>query len=215
MNEALSKLVKPALTYGPAFLAPAVWAFANYPEEMGWVAGAYGKTFGVLASLYEDWTKVQGYGEALDRALEEIRTPPARALDVATGTGFVARTLKRRFPDTEVTGVDITSNMISIAQHQAVADGLDIDFRVADSADLPFDAETFDLVIVQNSIPYAEELMRVTAQGGRTLVVFSFGGPWVNLAWPSLGKRFYEAGAEYLWAATEGAGFYGVARKSK
>ena len=210
-----SKLIKPALTYGPAFLAPAIWAFANYPNEMGWVAGAYGKTFGVLASLYEDWTKIEGYGEALNRALEEIRTPPAAALDVATGTGFVARILKSRFPQTRVTGVDITSSMISIAQHQSVADGLDIDFQVADSAELPFEDEEFDLVILQNSIPYAEELMRVTAPGGRALVVFSFGGPWVNLVWPSLGKRFEQAGAEYLWAATEGPGFYGVARKSK
>ncbi|MCA1840438.1 MAG: class I SAM-dependent methyltransferase [Actinomycetota bacterium] len=211
----IRKLAKPALTYGPAFLCPAVWAFAKYPQEMGWVADAYGRTFGIISSLYEDWTKVEGYGEPLERALDEVRQPPSRILDVATGTGFVARKLKKMFPSAEVTGVDITSQMISIAQHQAVAEGLDIDFKVADSAELPFEDATFDLVVLQNSIPYAEELMRVTAAGGRVLVIFSFGGPWVSLAWPALGENFQAAGAEYIWSSTEGSGFYGVARRSK
>jgi SAM-dependent methyltransferase len=202
------------MTYGPAFLGGLVWAWAKYPGEMSPLTGVYAKSFGLLAAVYDQLTEVEGYGVALEAALDEIRTKPGDALDVATGTGFVARRLKRAFPQSRVTGVDIASEMIGVAQHLAVADGLDIDFEAGDSQSLPFEDASFDLVIMQNSVPFPEEMMRVLRPKGRAVAVYSVGGPWVAMAWPELASRFEKAGAEHTWGSRADPGFFGVARRA-
>ena len=47
--------------------------------------------------------------------------------------------------------------------------------QVADGASLPFGGRRFDLVVLQNMIPFFEELSRVTAPGGRAIFAFSRG----------------------------------------
>lgn len=207
------KIMSQALKFGPAFVGAAVWGFAKYPEQTAWASDLYSRAFGTIAALYDDWTNLPGYGEPLEAGLDEIRKVPATILDVATGTGYAARLLKHRFPHAEVTGADISEEMIGVAQHASVSDALDIAFEVADSKDLPFADGTFDLVVLMNSIVFPEELMRVTAPGGRALVVYSFAGPWVSMAFSALGARLADAGAEHVWGQTAGMGFYGVARK--
>lgn len=206
--------VRQALEYGPAFVGAGLWAFTKFPEQMRWAAGLYERSFGHLAGLYERWTETEGYGEALEEAMMQLRRPPGKVLDMATGTGFVATAIKRRFPDALVTGTDVAAEMVAIAQHQALADGLTIDYEIADSSALPFEDESFDLVTMQNSIPFPEEMMRVVAPGGRALIVYSFAGPWIKLAWPALDARLEAAGAEHVWGRRSGPGYYGFARKT-
>lgn len=211
--DAKQKLISQALKFGPAFVGAAVWGFAKYPDQLSWASELYSRSFGTIAALYEDWTRLKGYGEPLEAGLEEIRKVPATILDVATGTGYAARILKHRFPHADVTGVDVSDEMLGVAQHASVSDGLDIAFEVADSKDLPFADGSFDLVVLMNSIVYPEELMRVTAPGGRALIAYSFAGPWVSMAFSALSTRLADAGAEHVWGETAGMGFYGVARK--
>ena len=190
-----------------------MWAFAKFPEQTRWASDIYGRSFGLLAGLYELWTETEGYGEALGDALQELRRSPKTVLDLATGTGFVASAVKKRFPDADLTGVDASAEMVAVAQHQAIADGLTIDYQVSDSSSLPFADGFFDLVTLQNSIPFPEEMMRVVAPGGRALIVYSFGGPWIKLAWPALVARLEAAGAEHVWGRRAGPGYFGFARK--
>lgn len=208
-------VTRAVLTYGPAFVGPAIWAYSRFPGRLAWATDAYGKMFGYLAAFYDDWTRVEGYGEPLDAALLEIPGIPSRILDLATGTGFVARRMKRLYPSAKVTGVDISEAMISVAQHDAVADGIDVTFEVADTSSLPFEDGAFDLVLMQNSIPFPAEMMRVVAPGGRLVFAVSFAGPWGMLAWNSLSRALLEAGATEARARRAGAGFYGVAFKSE
>lgn len=207
-------LTKKALTYGPAFVGAGIWLLARYPEQLKWAEDGYAKSFGAIATLYDEWTNVDGYGEAFDEAIDETRATPKRILDLATGTGFAAKRLARRFPDAEVVGIDLSEEMIAVAQHQVVAEDLNIRFEVMDSRDLDFTDETFDLVTLLNSIAYPEEMLRVLKPSGRAVVAYSFAGPWVAMAWPALQTRFEAAGAEYVWGSRAGSGFYGVARKA-
>jgi SAM-dependent methyltransferase len=46
---------------------------------------------------------------------------------------------------------------------------------VADASRLPYGAGAFDLVTLQNMIPFFDELARVTAPGGAVLIAFSAG----------------------------------------
>lgn len=94
-----------------------------------------------------------------------------RVLDVACGTGVVAREAAGRVAVAEqVTGVDINEGMLAVAR------GLrpEIDWQLGDATDLPFGDASFDVVTCQFSLMYfsdrltaLQEMMRVLRPGGR------------------------------------------------
>jgi malonyl-CoA O-methyltransferase len=103
---------------------------------------------------------------ALEAAVEGLE--PRRILDVGTGTGVAALALAERFAQAQVVGVDLSAEMIAVA----AAKGGRVRFEVADASRLPFGADSFDLVVLMNAVPFFDELARVTAPGGS--IVFSF-----------------------------------------
>ncbi len=107
---------------------------------------------------------------ALRLALDDI-APPARVLDVGTGTGVAALALADLFPSAEVTGVDLSPAMLAEAERK----GGRVRYEVADAADLPFGDGSFDLVVLMNAVPFFDELARVTAPGGTVAFSFSRG----------------------------------------
>ena len=94
--------------------------------------------------------------------------PPGRALDLACGTGRNAVWLAEH--GWEVVGVDRSPEAIDIMRSRAAA----IDARVMDleaGLKLPFDDESFDLVLVIHFLhrPLFAEAKRVTKPGGRII----------------------------------------------
>jgi ubiquinone/menaquinone biosynthesis C-methylase UbiE len=72
-------------------------------------------------------------------------------LDVACGTGIVARTAAQRVgPDGRVVGVDLNQAMLTVAER--VCPGIEL--RQADVTDLPFDNVTFDVVLCQMALMF-------------------------------------------------------------
>ncbi|MGH2689588.1 MAG: class I SAM-dependent methyltransferase, partial [Actinomycetota bacterium] len=210
----LGSALRPLLTYGVPIVGAGVWAFAKFPERLRWTSELQARVFGLAAAFYEDLTHVEGYGEALDAAIEALETPPTRVLDLGCGTGYAARAVQEAFPDAEVVGVDLSPEMVLIARREADDEGFDIEFEVGDAADLDFDDEGFDLVVSHNAPPFPGETMRVLRPAGTALTVWSFGGPWVGLAWPAVAKEFKKAGVLYADGFRAGPGFYGIAEKS-
>lgn len=95
-----------------------------------------------------------------------------RWLDVATGTGAVARMAARAGADT--TGLDLAPDLIATAQTQTAADGLSIEFDVGDAERLPYEDASFDTVVSTFGVMFAPdhaavagELARVCRTGGR------------------------------------------------
>ena len=114
---------------------------------------------------------------ALAAALDRLEEPPRRVLDLGTGTGKGAVFVAERFREAEVVGVDLSPRMIAEAKRVLPSPlGVRVRFEVADAAQLPFEDDAFDLVVLLNMIPFFPELRRVTAPGG-TLVVSSGFGP--------------------------------------
>ena len=103
-------------------------------------------------------------------AIDEMGDP-GRILEIGCGTGSGTAILKARFPRAEITGVDLSPEMVRIAT--AKVEG--VTFEPADASRLPFADGSFDLV-AQNNVPvYFDELARVTAPGGRVLITSTFG----------------------------------------
>jgi SAM-dependent methyltransferase len=115
-------------------------------------------------------TTLQIVGERLCEALD-LRAGQ-RVLDVAAGNGNVALAAARRW--CEVMATDYVPALLDRAQQRAAADGLRIEFRVADAEALPFADESFDAVVSSFGVMFtpdqdraAAELMRACRRGGR------------------------------------------------
>jgi ubiquinone/menaquinone biosynthesis C-methylase UbiE len=112
---------------------------------------------------------------ALDLALEEV-PPPRRVLDLGTGTGVVALALAARHPEAEVVGIDLSPGMIEEARGKVPPElGSRVTFQVGDASALACPDGAFDLVVLSNMIPFADELARITAPGGTLVLSFSRG----------------------------------------
>jgi ubiquinone/menaquinone biosynthesis C-methylase UbiE len=136
---------------------------------------------------------------------------PKRILEIGTGTGSGAAVLKARFPEAEITGVDLSPEMVRIAQTKV--DG--VTFEPADAARLPFGDGSFDL-IAQNNVPvYFKEIERVLAPGGRILVTSTF-GPVTPYYTPHtlLRRRFGKLGFKDLRSEQAPPGDWFLATKS-
>jgi len=101
--------------------------------------------------------------------------PGSRLLDVACGTGIVARLAAPMIGAAgRVVGVDLNADMIAIAEQQAPSDAAAIEWRQGDAASLPFGDGEFDLVLCQQGLQFIpdkeqalDEMHRVLAPGGR------------------------------------------------
>ena len=126
--------------------------------------------------------------------------PYRRALELGCGTGFFLLNLMQGGVAQTGSVTDLSPGMVQVALRNAQNLKLPVDGRVADAETIPYDDETFDLVVghaVLHHIPDVEqalrECLRVLEPGGR----FVFAGEPTNVG------NFY---ARWLgratWAAT-------------
>lgn len=113
---------------------------------------------------------------AFETALGGVDPAPKQALDLGTGTGEGAFAIARRFPGSDVVGVDVADQMLGEARRKMPPELRQrVRFDHADASALPFDDGSFELVALANMIPFFDELARVLAPGGQALFAFSAG----------------------------------------
>jgi demethylmenaquinone methyltransferase/2-methoxy-6-polyprenyl-1,4-benzoquinol methylase len=130
--------------------------------------------FDRIASVYVLMTRVMtvGMDERWRARAVDLAGGPARALDVATGTGDLAIELERR--GAEVVGVDFSEAMLEIARKKAPA----IEFRTGNALSLEFGDDEFDAATVGFGARNFDdldrglaEMARVVRPGGRVVVL--------------------------------------------
>lgn len=78
------------------------------------------------------------------KALSELEFKNGdRILDLCTGTGDIAGFIKEKYPNIDVTGIDLSSKMLDIARKKHG----NIDFIKCDASKLPFRDNEFDFII--------------------------------------------------------------------
>ena len=98
-----------------------------------------------------------------------------RVLDVACGTGIVARQAASRVGSGgSVVGVDVNEGMLAVAEEATADVQPPIEWRQGDATELPFTDEEFDIVCCQQALQFfdepvaaLEEMRRVLKPGGR------------------------------------------------
>ena len=137
--------------------------------------GAIRREFDKLAPAW-DAMRSAGHNESLHAALDAVPGTPRHVLDLGTGTGMAARAIAARWPDADVTGVDVSEQMVSEARRLLPPELADrVRFEQADAAALPFPDGSFDLVTLANMIPFFAEIDRVLARGGTVAFAWSVG----------------------------------------
>ena len=100
----------------------------------------------------------------------------ARVLEVAPGPGYLAIEMARlgRF---QVSALDISRTFVQIGSENARRAGVSVDFRQGDAAVMPFEGESFDLIVCQAAFKNftfpgsaLAEMYRVLRSGGTAVI---------------------------------------------
>jgi len=145
-------------------------------------AEAYEAAF--VPAFFAQWARI---------LCEAARVAPGqKILDIACGTGIVARTAADLVGARSVVGVDLNEAMLTVASRVRA----DIDWRKGDAGALPLPDGSFDAVLCQMALMFfpdgakaLREMARVAAPGGTVAVLVprSLGfqpayGPFVDMA---------------------------------
>jgi ubiquinone/menaquinone biosynthesis C-methylase UbiE len=120
-----------------------------------------------------------------------------RVLDLACGTGVVARAAAERVgPDGHVVGIDLNPGMIAVARALPAPVGARIRWLECSALDLRLPDASFDVVLCQQGLQFfpdkplaMREVRRVLARGGRiALSVWNSTGRYNSAVGAALGK---------------------------
>jgi ubiquinone/menaquinone biosynthesis C-methylase UbiE len=134
-----------------------------------------GQVTASAAEVYEQFFVPALFAQWVPRVAGAAQIGPGqRVLDVACGTGVLAREVARRVgPKGLVVGLDLNDGMLAVARKQAP----DIEWRQGRAEELPFDTGSFDAVVSQFALMFFEdrqaaikEMVRVLRPGGRLAV---------------------------------------------
>lgn len=145
--------------------------------------------FDEIASRYDFMNRFLSVGIDVSWRIKAIRQfkkeNPQHILDVATGTADMAIRACKMLPLQNVTGIDISENMLNYGRQKIAKEGLDqkIELLNGDSEQIRFADNTFDGVMVafgvrnfQNLEKGLSEILRVMKPGAK-LVVLEFSQP--------------------------------------
>jgi ubiquinone/menaquinone biosynthesis C-methylase UbiE len=131
---------------------------------------------GNAAERYERWAVPFVVGPWVPGLLDlaDLRRGE-RVLDIATGTGVVARLAARRVsPGGAVTALDLNEAMLGVARRLPLPPGLTVDWRQGSALALPFADGGYEVVLCQNGLQFfpdrrkaLQEMRRVLTSAGR------------------------------------------------
>ncbi len=144
------------------------------------------------ATIYEEWFVPAVFAPLAREVVARTEIAPgARVLDVACGTGIVARTVAPRLgPEGRVAGLDFSPAMLSVARRAAPAGGLSFDWHEGSALDLPFTDGVFDVVFCQMGLQFFPDRARAIAEMHRVLAP---GGRVVLTTWRGLDRHPFPA----------------------
>jgi SAM-dependent methyltransferase len=191
------------------------WLVARFPATWRLLRAPTRRFFDRLAPVWDERTARPDRMAAMEEALGRVEAAPARILDLGTGTGVAALWLAERFPAATVTGVDVAPEMIARAREKVPPQlGCRVRFEIADASALPYDDDSFDLVVQISAPAFFAETARVLASGGHLVVVSSHGAATpFHTSVELLRRGFEREGLEWMDDGAAGGGTWYLLHK--
>ena len=129
-----------------------------------------------------DFTSINGFlpfsREDIKVTTKWINTSDKKILEDGCGSGRACIELGKKFPDSEVIGVDLSETMLAVCRDGAQTRGLkNVSFEKADIFKLPYPDNVFDVVFNKGTIEHfdnytdaVKEMVRVTKKGGKVII---------------------------------------------
>ena len=106
----------------------------------------YGNRFVVDENVLIPRPETEELLEITIQRLKKLKIKKLKILDVGTGSGIIPITLKKHFPDTEISAMDISEKALEIAQKNATFHKTRINFIQSDYLNTDF-TEKYDVII--------------------------------------------------------------------
>lgn len=141
------------------------------------------QTFDRIAPGYDFMNRALSMGIDIiwrRRALRSITGTPASILDLATGTGDLIIMAAAKFPDAQLTGIDLSRAMLAIARRKLARRKLDgrVNLIQGNALTMPFADNSFDVATIAFGIRNFEsilagyrEILRVLKPNGQIIVL--------------------------------------------
>jgi ubiquinone/menaquinone biosynthesis C-methylase UbiE len=140
--------------------------------------GRIGRYFaGKYAELANTVENREEYKRLAGKVVQIVKE--GRVLELGSGPGYLSIELAK-LGSFEITGLDASQTMTSIAEKNARAAAVEVEFRLGDAAYIPFDDDTFDFIISRHVLHYWKqptvirifnEVHRTLKTNGRALIV--------------------------------------------
>src|SRR5258707_3711926 len=129
-----------------------------------------------LRTEFNEWARAgkgegmeKGHGPVGRQAIQLMRVPAdARVLDVGCGSGWATRLLAGYATNGQVTGIDISDEMIRVARESSSA-VTNVDYEVASADELPFTDNEFTHAFSMESLYYYTDIPKAVAEIHRVL----------------------------------------------
>lgn len=140
---------------------------------------------GSIPAIYDRYMVPLIFAPYAELLAERAKTlAPARILETAAGTGVVTEALHQALPNAEIVATDLNPPMLEQAA-QRVSDAK-VRFRQADALHLPFDDDSFDLVVCQFGVMFFPDKVKGNSEARRVL---REGGKYLLVIWDSVERN--------------------------
>ncbi|MEI8129493.1 MAG: ubiquinone/menaquinone biosynthesis methyltransferase [bacterium] len=149
--------------------------FEKYFQAETW--GEYNKAFfDNLALKYDASNAFHSFGtkQIIDKkVVEKIPlTKNAKVIDICAGSGDISIRIAQKYPDADITGIDVSENMLKVARKKSKKFD-NITYLYADALNLPYEDNSFDVAVISFGLRNLEnledglkEMQRVVKSGG-------------------------------------------------
>ena len=106
--------------------------------------------FSTIAPRYDFITRALSFGQDMSWKNRLVNDLPdnknAHCLDLACGTGDITFLLAAKYPDGQITGIDITEEMLNLARSRVTSHESRVTFQIDDMCRMNFPDASFDIV---------------------------------------------------------------------
>lgn len=115
------------------------------------------------------------------------RLKPRNILEIAAGTGVVTRALAAKLPSAQIVATDLNQPMLDLAASLQGYGG-QVSFRQADALALPFDNDSFDVVVCQFGVMFFPDKQQAYREARRVL---KHGGTYLFAVWDEIAANAF------------------------